>query len=239
MRRPEPSATAAPAPGRAPVRQVLVVNPNTNPAVTRKVRAAAAEFESASLRVDVVNPLRGPFSIETAAEREQAEREAVALIGQRAFSGYDAYVLACFDDLALEAARGLVNVPVVGTCESGLAAAHALSPRYAVVTTFDAALPGIRLLMQRYGASAQATARAAGIGVAAAAAADAEDDAMRRIIDCARAAASEDGAEVILLASGGLTGLGPALSKALSLPVVDGVAAAIGAAVERVRLPQA
>jgi allantoin racemase len=45
---------------------------------------------------------------------------------------------------------------------------------------------------------------------------------------------AEDGAEAILLASGGLTGLGPTLSVALGLPVVDGVAAAIAAAVQRV-----
>ena len=42
---------------------------------------------------------------------------------------------------------------------------------------------------------------------------------------------------MILLASGGLTGLGPMLSAALGLPVVDGVAAAISAAVGRVGRP--
>lgn len=214
------------------LQQVLVVNPNTNPVVTRRVRAAAAGFESPALRMEVVNPPQGPHSIETAVEREQAERETLALIGSRAATGYDAYVLACFDDLALAGARALVSVPVVGTCEAALAAAHALSPRFAVVTTFDAAVPGIRALMQRHGAGPLATVRAAGIGVAEAASAG--EEAMRRLIDTARAAVAEDGAEAILLASGGLTGLGPTLSVALGLPVVDGVAAAIAAAVQRV-----
>jgi allantoin racemase len=215
-----------------PLQQVLVVNPNTNPVVTRRVRAAAAGFESPALRMEVVNPPQGPHSIETAVERELAERETLALIGSRAATGYDAYVLACFDDLALAGARALVSVPVVGTCEAALAAAHALSPRFAVVTTFDAAVPGIRALMQRHGAGPLATVRAAGIGVAEAASAG--EEAMRRLIDTARAAVAEDGAEAILLASGGLTGLGPTLSVALGLPVVDGVAAAIAAAVQRV-----
>jgi allantoin racemase len=215
-----------------PLQQVLVVNPNTNPVVTRRVRAAAAGFESPALRMEVVNPPQGPHSIETAVERELAERETLALIGSRAATGYDAYVLACFDDLALAGARALVSVPVVGPCEAALAAAHALSPRFAVVTTFDAAVPGIRALMQRHGAGPLATVRAAGIGVAEAASAG--EEAMRRLIDTARAAVAEDGAEAILLASGGLTGLGPTLSVALGLPVVDGVAAAIAAAVQRV-----
>ena len=216
-----------------PLQQVLVVNPNTNPVVTRRVRAAAAGFESPALRMEVVNPPQGPHSIETAVERELAERETLALIGSRAATGYDAYVLACFDDLALAGARALVSVPVVGTCEAALAAAHALSPRFAVVTTFDAAVPGIRALMQRHGAGPLATVRAAGIGVAEAASAG--EEAMRRLIDTARAAVAEDGAEAILLASGGLTGLGPTLSVALGLQVVDGVTAAIGAAVRQVQ----
>jgi len=213
--------------------QVLVINPNTNPVVTRRVRAAAASFESPSLRVEVVNPLQGPHSIETAAERDEAEREALALIARRAAAGYDAYVLACFDDLALAGARALVPVPVVGTCAAALAAARALSPRFAVVTTFDAAVPGIRALMQRHGAGPLATVRAAGIGVAEAASAG--EDALRRLVATARAAVAEDGAEAILLASGGLTGLGPTLSVALGRPVVDGVVAAIDAAVRQVQ----
>jgi allantoin racemase len=57
---------------------------------------------------------------------------------------------------------------------------------------------------------------------------------MQRIVACARAAIDQDGAQALLLASGGLTGLGPALAAAVDCPVVDGVAAAIGAAVERV-----
>jgi allantoin racemase len=216
-------------PAAAPRQRVLVINPNTNPAVTQRVRAAAAGFESATLGVEVVNPARGPFSIETAADRTEAESEALALIAQAAHQRYAAYVLACFDDLALEAARARVDVPVIGTCEAGIAAARASSPRFAIITTFDAAVPGIRLLMQRHGAGPQATVRAAGIGVAAAA--DAAQDTMRRIVACARAAIDEDGAQVLLLASGGLTGLGPALAAAVGHPVVDGVAAAIGAAV--------
>jgi allantoin racemase len=225
-------ASSTPRPAATPAPRVLVINPNTNPAVTQRVRDAAAGFASAAVGVDVVNPPRGPFSIETAAERAEAEREALALIARADGQGYAAYVLACFDDLALDAARALVDVPVIGTCEAGIAATRALSPRFAIVTTFDAAVPGIRALMQRHGAGPQATVRAAGIGVAAAA--DAGQGTMQRIVACARAAIDQDGAQALLLASGGLTGLGPALAAAVDCPVVDGVAAAISAAVERV-----
>ena len=111
----------------------------------------------------------------------------------------------------------------------GTVPARAVSPRFAIVTTFEGAVPGIRELMARHDAGPWATVRAAGVGVAAAA--GATEETMQRIVHCARQAVSEDGAEAILLASGGLTGLAPSLSLALGRPVIDGVGAAINAAV--------
>ena len=106
-------------------RQVLVVNPNTNPAVTRRVHAVASGFESQGLRLEVTNPARGPFSIETPAQRVEAERETVALISERAARGYDAYVLACFDDFALDALRALATPTESLTLGRGVLYLHA------------------------------------------------------------------------------------------------------------------
>jgi allantoin racemase len=211
-------------------RRVLVVNPNTNPAVTALVAQACSPFSNADLRFDVVNPPQGPFSIENAAQREEAERQVLALVAQRrATERHDAYVTACFDDLALQALRARMPEPVIGTCEAGIAAARTLTPRFVIVTTVADAVPGIAVLMQRYGAGDLATVRAAGLGVAEAAAAGTQS--LDRLVHTVRAAAREDGARAVLLASGGLTGRAETLSRATGLPVVDGVSAAIARAV--------
>lgn len=221
-----PFAAARPA-------RLLVLNPNTNPEVTHKVLQVAAPFAGAALRIDVANPPSGPLSIENDAQRAEAEREVLAMLRGLPAPMPDVIVLACFDDLALEGARALTARPVVGTCEAGIAAVRAHSARFAIVTTVHDAVPGIRVLMQRYGAGAQATVRAAGIGVADAASAGAQ--ALERIVQSARAAIDEDGAQAILLASGGLTGLAPALARRLGVPVIDGVQAAIARAVALVQ----
>ena len=232
---PDGTAAAAggavrPAAASALPRRVLVVNPNTNPAVTALVAQACSPFAHADLRFDVVNPPQGPFSIENAAQREEAERQVLALVAQRrATEHHDAYVTACFDDLALQALRARMPEPVVGTCEAGIAAARTLTPRFVIVTTVADAVPGIAVLMQRYGAGELATVRAAGLGVAEAAAAGTQS--LDRLVHTVRAAAREDGARAVLLASGGLTGRAETLSRATGLPVVDGVSAAIARAV--------
>jgi allantoin racemase len=95
----------------------LVINPNTNPLVTQRVRAMADRFESPGVTLEVINPAAGPFSIESELDKRQAEAEVLKLIGASAHLGYDAYVMACFDDLALQAARQVVAVPVIGCCQ--------------------------------------------------------------------------------------------------------------------------
>lgn len=211
------------------MKRILVINPNTNPVVTGRVREVAEQLVSAEVAIDVVSPPAGPFSIESERDRREAESQVVALVREKAPQHYAAYVMACFDDLALDTIRALVREPVVSTCEAGIASARRLSPRFAIVTTVHDAVAGIRLLMVKYGAGPQASVRASGIGVAQAA--DAGVAVRQRIAQTARDAAREDGAEAILLASGGLTGQAPDLAQSTGMPVVDGVEAAIRQAV--------
>ena len=212
-------------PFAAAPRRVLVINPNTNPLVTARVVAVCDRYAGPQLQFEVINPLSGPFSIESEADKREAEVQVLKLMSERASEGHDAYVLACFDDLGLDAARRLLPQPVIGCCEAGIAAARAVSPALAIVTTVDAALPGIRSMMQRYGAGDQATVRAAGVGVDEAA--RAQPDVHARLLHAIWDAVQGDGAQVILLASGGLTGQAEAFRREVGVPVIDAVEAAL------------
>lgn len=203
-------------------RRILVINPNTNPAVTARIRAVGERIVDFDTTVTAVNPETGPFAVETPEEREAAIPGVLSMIAEGGRQGFDGYVLACFDDIGLQAARGMVDGPVVGTCEAGIAAVRALAGRFSIVTTVVAAVPVIDTLLRRYGARDLCTVRAAGITVAEAATGESD-----RLAATIRAAIEEDGAEAILLGSGGLTGRAEELAAGLSCPVVDGVAAAI------------
>jgi allantoin racemase len=194
---------------------------------------------SSTTSVTVVNPNTGPFSIETAEHRALAAPQVVSLVGQNRAHRYDAYVLGCFDDIGLFEARALAGVPVVGTCEAGIAAARTMARRFAIITTVHAAVPGIHDLLARYGAADICTVRAAGIGVADAAGNG--EAAERRILAAIDQAIHEDGAEAILLGSGGLAGKAPLLRPQVPIPVIDGIQAAVtmaeGLAAQRVGRP--
>ncbi|MGV8938579.1 MAG: aspartate/glutamate racemase family protein [Allorhizobium sp.] len=209
----------------APQRRLLVINPNINPTVTERVRKVAEAIVAPTTSVTVVNPAEGPFSIETAEHRAAAVPNVLDLVRCTLNQRYDAYVFACFDDIALFETRAMTGVPVVGTCEAGIAAARTMAERFSIITTVHSAVPGIQRLLARYGAAEISTVRAAGIGVAAAAGGD--DETEVRILAAIQDAIEQDGARAILLGSGGLTGRAADLEQRFGIPVIDGVAAAI------------
>ena len=94
-------------------------------------------------RVDAVTPAMGPASIES--HYDEALGRAGHARRDRAASGRrDGYVMACFGDPGLDAARELASGPVVGIAEAAMHAAALLGRGFSVVTTWTgpAAGPG-------------------------------------------------------------------------------------------------
>jgi allantoin racemase len=213
-----------PGAGRQP-RRLLVINPNTNGAVTAQIRRAALAVAPPATEIDVVNPEHGPFAIETPRDRAEAVPNVVSLIEARKGEGFDGYVLACFDDIGVEEARKLVPVPVVSMFGAGVAKVLETGDRFAIITTVQSAVAGIERLAAAYGATHLCTVRAAGVGVAETAART--PLAETRLAACIERAITEDRAAAIVLGSGALTGRANALAKRFGIPFIDGLAEAI------------
>lgn len=212
--------------------RVLVVNPNSNPAVTALAAAAADRVLGQAARVEAVEPGDSPLSIETLDQRRKAEPLAIDLLARH--PGYDAYAMACFDDIALAAGRRFLGRPIVGSAEAALAVARCFAPRVAIVTTVETMVPGIRALLRDMGAEGWCSVRAAGIGVADAATGG---DIIGQRLDAAIELARDiDGAGAIILGSGGLAGRAQDLARRHGLPVIDSVEAAAGMAELAARL---
>lgn len=204
-------------------RRLLVINPNTNVAVTERVRRAAEACAAPGTAMDVVNPKRGPFAIETPQDRAAAVPHVLELIDQ-AGAGYDGYILACFDDIAIAEARSSLSVPVISMAEAGIRAAAAQHARFDVVTTVEAAVPTIAALVSAYGMSDRCTVRATGIGVSETAAmTDRAEAALASVVAASRAS----GSGAIVLGSGAYAGRRQELTETLAIPFIDGLEAAL------------
>lgn len=193
--------------------------------MTAQITAAARAVAAAGTEVDGVNPKMGPASIEGFYDEAFSVPGLLEEIRRGERDGYDGFVIACFDDTGLDAARCVAGGPVVGICEAAVAMAGMVSNRFSVITTLSRSLPALRHLAQRYGVAERCTIRASDIPVL-----DLEADAGQArdtIADRIQQALDDDGAEAIVLGCAGMTDLANSLAAQFSVPVLDGVACAV------------
>jgi allantoin racemase len=205
--------------------RLLVVNPNTTASMTAKIAEAARRAAAPGTEIVATNPETGPASIEGYYDEALCVPPLLEIV--RRSRGVDGIVIACFDDTGLDAARCLTTAPVVGIGEAGFHMAAMLANKFSVVTTLARSVPAIEHNLARYGLAARcARVRASDIPVLEL---EKGDPAARARIAVEIGAAIEaDGAEAIVLGCAGMTDLAGSLSDEFGLPVLDGVACAVG-----------
>ncbi len=214
--------------------EIRVINPNTTWSMTRLIGAAAASVAGPGTVVRAVSPAMGPSSIESHYDEALAVPGLLAEIARGEAEGVDGYVIACFGDPGLEATRELASGPVVGIAEAAMRTATYLGRSFSVVTTLGRTCGRGWDLAQAYGvAHACRGVHAVEIPVL-----DLEADprARERVVEACREAVAVDGSDVVVLGCAGMADLCREVSRAVGVPVVDGVAAAVVAVEGLVRM---
>jgi allantoin racemase len=204
--------------------RILVINPNTTASMTDKIGKAAKVAASAETQIMAVNPEDGPPSIEGYFDEVFVVPGIIAEMGKA--ERMDAYVIACFDDTGLDAARCATEAPVIGIGEAAFHLATLIAGKFSVVTTLARSVPAIEHNLSKYGLLSRcAKVRASDVAVL-----DLElpgSDARRKISSEIARAVAEDKAEAIVLGCAGMADLAHELSQEHGVPVLDGVACAI------------
>ncbi len=205
--------------------RILVVNSNTTDSVTRRIADAA---RAAARPGTVIEAVSAPFGLPLIVSRADwllAGPATLAALGARRGS-YDAAVIACFGDPALDAAKELLDVPVLGISEAGFHAAAMLGRRFGIVSFTAALRPMFEEVLDHHAMRA----RCAGFRMGPAFSGDpgrVADERRDLLLDLIRQSVEEDGAESVILAGGPLAGLAPVLQPHVPVPLVDGTAAAV------------
>ena len=205
--------------------KILVVNPNTTVSMTEKIGEAARSVAAPGTEITAVNPDKGPASIEGYYDEVFSVPGIIEEIEKGETAGFEGFVIACFDDTGLDAARTVTEKPVIGICEAAMHMASLVANNFTVVTTLPRSIPAIEALARRYGMGERCRVRAAEIAVL-----DLEEpgsEASRRVREVVARAVEEDGAEAMLLGCAGMADLARDLTEEFGRPVIDGVAAAV------------
>ncbi|WIJ25811.1 aspartate/glutamate racemase family protein [Devosia sp. RR2S18] len=206
--------------------KIKVINPNTTQSMTDKIGGAAREAAAAGTQILAASPRMGPVSIEGHYD------EAISAIGvidevlKGEQEGVDGYLIACFDDPGLGAAREMARGPVVGIAEAAMHTASYISGGFSVVATLHRSRIILEHLVRAYGMDHKCRkVRTTELAVL-----DLEvegSDAQSIIIEECRRAIAEDGSDCIVLGCAGMADLAATISRECGVPVVDGVTSGV------------
>lgn len=206
---------------------IHIVNPNTTRSMTEKIGKAAIAVAPSGVEIIMNQPEMGPVSIEGYYDEAYAVPGMLACIVEAEAREVAGHIIACFDDTGLDAARSIASAPVIGIGEAAFHAASLVAGKFSVITTLGRSVSAIEHNLVRYGLATRcAKVRAAEVPVLALE--DPHSDAHLKIESEILAAIHEDNCEAIVLGCAGMADLASDLSNKHGLPIVDGVAAAVG-----------
>ena len=205
---------------------IRVINPNTTVRMTALIGSAARTVAAAGTEIIAVNPSFGAPSIECHLDDLWAAAGVAEQVQRGEAEGADAFVIACFGDPGLHAARELAHGPVIGIAEAAFHAASLVATGFSVVTTLVRTCVIAEHLVLQYGFERRCRG-IHGTDIAVLELDDPDSDAFGRVLAAAEHALAHDRSGAIVLGCAGMAGLCQALQQRLGVPVIDGVAAAV------------
>ncbi len=200
--------------------RILVINPNSSLEMTQSIRDSLDGVCRTDTSLDVVRLDAAPPAIESATDVAMSVPHLLDKVRWADQEGYDSVILACFSDPGLEAARETTDRLVLGIEQTTLAVAAMLGHKYTILTPRPSRIPSKEQDVRRFRQDAAcASVRALDLSVE-----QTEADpslTKQRVIEVARRAIEEDGAEVIILGCAGMVGYAEELEKTLGIIVLD------------------
>lgn len=204
---------------------IMILNPNTTRSMTDGAVAGARDAARPKTRLIGSTAETGVDSVESNTDEVFGALAILDQVKRGEELGVDGYVIACFGDTGIAAAREVASGPVVGMTEAALFTAALVAPRFAIVTLPRRTREQSHRVLLETGLAHRAAVRAIDAPVSAAAADSTQ--LLDAIAEEAMQAIRDDAAEAIVLGCAGLAPITAPLAERLRVPVVDGVAAAV------------
>ncbi len=209
------------------IMRILFINPNTSEEFTERIQEIAQQYAFPGTEVAAMNPASGPRSIESIYDELLSSAGTLELLITE-LDNFDAFVIACYSDHpTIYAAREITDKPALGIAEASMYLACMVGYKFSIVTTNNEWEPLLWDAVRHYGLTARcASVRTTGMAVLDLETGG-EQGAFNLILEGARQAINQDGAEVICLGCAGMAGLDKQLEEVLGAPVIDGVIGAL------------
>ncbi|HUG76575.1 MAG TPA: aspartate/glutamate racemase family protein [Burkholderiales bacterium] len=213
---------------------ILVINPNSNDAVTRGIDEACAPLRMpGGPAIECVTLREGPPGIETQQHVDGVVSPLVNLVRKNE-AGYAAFVIACYSDPGLHSVREATRKPVLGISECGILTALTLGQKFGVIAILRQSIPRHLRYVGALGVTERLAAEVP-VGLPVAELAD-ESKTFARMVEAGRSLRDDHGADVVVMGCAGMARYRKPLQDEIRIPVVEPTQAAVTMAIGRVRL---
>ncbi len=206
------------------MKSIYIINPLTDKEFEEMTFREVEPAASAETQLRVVSIDKGPASIECRYDEVIAAPYVVKKVREVADKA-DAIIINCFGDVAVDAAREVTDVPIIGPGTSSMALAQLLGHNFSVVTVLSRLAPLIDTIAAELGTTKLASVRAVIPDIPVLELKD-RAKTVEKLTKESVKAIEEDGAHVIVLGCTGMAGLADQLKHELAdqgykVPVLD------------------
>ncbi len=206
--------------------KIKIINPDVNEAISKIMVNRAMKYVSQGTEVYCNSPSFGVHSVDNMFTWNISSVSVIEELLKSEKEGFDAYVVGCFWNPGVLAAREVTEKPVVGIGQASLLYAPLLGERASIICVGDTNLHIYKDDVIRYGMQERIVSfRSANI---------ASEDSFTRpeetakiIAEAAMLAVEEDKADVILLGCGVMSEFSEMVSDMTGVPVINPIGAGV------------
>lgn len=211
--------------------KVKVIVPVTTERFVEPTKKEVERFISKETDIDIDHLKYGTESIEASYDEILCAPDILRIVREAESDGYDGIFIDCMGDPALDAARELVDIPVVGPARTSMLYAADLSHKFSIVTILENVVPIEENLAMLAGVRDK-LASVKSVDIAVLELEEEHEKLVKALAKEALKAIREDGAHSIILGCTGMMGVAEGLKNSLAakgyeVPVIYPVAVGI------------
>ena len=174
-------------------------------------------------------------TIDSALDVILAGPEIISMARRAEREGYDAVVLYCFSDPAVDACREAVRIPVIGGGQAAYLTALTVSRQFGLLVTDPGRIPEKRLFAGQAGIQPERVISFRAVDLEGRRIHEDREHTLDCLERTGRRMVDEDGAQAVILGCLSFLGFAGDLEERLGVPVIDGAMACVALAAAAVR----
>ena len=207
--------------------KVVIPNMGMSSEILRDRERMLRQVARPDTEISVECIVKGPVSIESAYDELLASPEIIERVVAAEREGYDATIVYCLSDPAVDACREMVSIPVIGPGRASMLVASALGFKLSIIVPLEDSISRQEEHVRGMGIEPTRLASVRSVGIPVV---DLRNDipgTVKRLIEVGRLAVERDGAQVLVLGCLGFANMSRAVQEQVGVPVVDPAFAAV------------